>query len=101
MKSHLGSRTRLYRIWNAMKNRCNNPKSTNYKNYGMRGITVCQEWASSFEKFRDWAVSNGYADDLSIDRLDVNGSYEPSNCRWATILQQANNRRNTRGGGIT
>ena len=88
--------TRLYREWRAMINRCYCSTWKHYSNYGGRGIKVCDEWRDSFEAFRDWALVNGYQDDLSIDRVNVNGNYEPSNCRWATIKQQANNTRNSR-----
>ncbi len=93
--THGESKTRLYKIWVYMRKRCYNTNSSNYANYGGRGICVCDAWNDSFENFRDWAVNNGYSDDLSIDRIDVNGNYEPGNCRWVTGVAQANNRRNT------
>lgn len=92
------SNTRIYRIWQGMKKRCYNPRSVHYKDYGGRGITVCDEWKQSAEAFYKWAIANGYEDNLSIDRIDNDGNYEPSNCRWATSKQQANNMRD---GSIT
>lgn len=89
--THGGRRSRLYQTYHSMLNRCYNPNIHNFKHYGGRGIIVCDEWRHSFVAFRDWALSNGYSDDLSIDRIDVNGIYEPSNCRWATYKQQARN----------
>ena len=85
--------SRLYRIYYGMKARCNNSNNVKYAHYGGRGISVCAEWRDDFKAFYDWAMSRGYSDDLTIDRVDVNGNYEPSNCRWATYTQQNLNRR--------
>ena len=83
---------RISKIWSDMRYRCNNKNCNIYKNYGGRGIKVCEEW-NVFENFYNWSIENGYSDNLSIDRIDVNGDYEPSNCRWATYTQQLNNTR--------
>lgn len=96
LKTHGKSKTRLHKIWYGMKNRCFNPMNSLYARYGGRGITVCDEWRNSFEAFYNWAMTNGYTEGLTIDRKDVNRNYEPSNCRWATIKEQQNNRRNNR-----
>ena len=94
-KTHGETETRLYRIHNAMKQRCLNPKNKYYCNYGGRGITICDAWLI-YENFRDWAINHGYSDNLSIDRIDVDGNYEPSNCKWSTFIEQCNNTRNNK-----
>lgn len=99
VRKHGMRSTRLYGVWLNIKNRCNNPKDDNYQYYGARGITICNEWSSDFTAFYDWAMANGYDEnakkgDCTIDRIDVNGNYEPSNCRWVGMkAQRANQRR--------
>lgn len=85
----------ILRVFNSMKSRCYNLKNKSYKNYGGRGITICDEWLENSAKFVEWSLKNGYKKELSIDRIDVNGNYEPSNCRWVDWETQCNNKRNT------
>lgn len=97
-KKHGKSYSRLYEVWHGMKKRCYCKTSSGYQYYGGRGITVCEEWQNSFEIFEKWAFSNGYDEnakfgDCTLDRIDVNGNYEPSNCRWVSMAEQNKNKR--------
>lgn len=85
--------SRLYKIWASMKSRCYNKKCTSYKWYGEKGVTICDEWLNDCGAFSNWAMANGYKDDLTIDRIDPYGNYEPSNCRWITLAEQQLNKR--------
>ena len=94
--THYKRNTRIYTIWANMKQRCCNTNNTRFKDYGARGIKICNEWLNDFESFYNWAINNGYKENLTIDRIDVNGNYEPQNCRWSTYYEQAQNKRNTK-----
>jgi hypothetical protein len=86
--------TRIYNIWRGMKERCLVPTASNYHRYGGRGITICDEWKDNIVNFYNWSMENGYSDNLSIDRIDNDKGYEPSNCRWVTNSCQQRNKRN-------
>lgn len=94
-KTHGQTHSRLYSIWSGMKTRCNNENEKIYKRYGALGVTVCEEW-KRFEPFYEWAMNNGYTDRLTLDRKDNDKGYSPDNCRWVTMKEQENNRRNNR-----
>lgn len=98
--THGKRQTRLYRIWSGMKSRCNNTKHPRYSDWGGRGIKVCDEWLHDFEKFYTWSMSHGYADNLTIDRIDNDKGYSPDNCRWATVKEQNSNKRNVKKGVV-
>lgn len=89
------SKTRIYQTWIHMKQRCHNKNSTDYKNYGGRGIFVCDEWRSNFLNFYNWAMDNGYSENLTIERIDVNKGYSPDNCTWIPMEEQSNNKQKT------
>lgn len=97
-RNHCGieENRRLYSIWSKMKSRCYDKEMPRYKDYGGRGITICNEWLENFDVFADWAHENGYECGLTIERMDVDGNYEPSNCCWITLKEQALNTRQTR-----
>ncbi len=88
-----GKETRLYGIWRNMKSRCTNPNKPDYQYYGKQGISFCEEW-NDYATFKNWAINNGYADNLSLDRKNGAGNYCPENCRWVTIKEQQNNKKN-------
>lgn len=91
--THGKRKTRLYSIWADMKTRCYNPKDKSFERYGKKGVTVCDEWLHDFQAFYDWSMLNGYADNLTIDRINNDKGYSPDNCRWTTVKVQANNTR--------
>jgi hypothetical protein len=97
--THGMSKTRLYSIWYGMQSRCYNKKQPSYQDYGAKGINICKEWLDSFIKFKDWAETNGYREDLTIDRIDVTKDYKPSNCRWSDWKTQSYNRSNRKSFG--
>lgn len=93
---HGYAKTKLYHVYYSMRTRCYNAKDKSYKHYGARGISIYPAWLSDYKSFHEWAMNNGYREGLSIDRIDVNGNYEPSNCRWVDCKTQCRNtRRNT------
>ena len=93
---HNMSYSKLYKVWQGMKTRCYNKNFMYYCNYGARGITICNEWLNDFKSFYDWAINSGYKEGLTIDRINNDGNYEPSNCRWITRAEQNRNQRKTK-----
>lgn len=93
-RKHGHSKEKIFPVYLTMKARCETPNNSHYKYYGGKGIKVCAEWADSFEAFYGWSMANGYSEGLTIDRIDVNGNYEPANCRWVSKIVQANNKSN-------
>ena len=97
-RTHGQCGTRIYRIWKRMKSRCYNKNTEDYKKwYGKNGIIVCDDWKNNFQSFYDWAMSNGYQENLTIDRINPDGNYEPDNCRWADAKTQSQNRKSKGG----
>ncbi|MBV7505644.1 hypothetical protein KW850_10290 [Bacillus sp. sid0103] len=90
------SKTRIHGLWRKVIDRCTNPNASNYHNYGGRGISICHEWRTDFMNFYSWAIDNGYQEGLSLERIDVNGNYEPSNCKWIELREQCRNKRDTK-----
>lgn len=93
-RTHGMSLSPLYRVWQRIKGCTTNPSHQDYRWYGDTGIVVCNEWSESFSAFYEWAIANGYSKGLTLDRIDSNGNYEPSNCRWVSISDQQHNRSN-------
>lgn len=94
LTKHNESFSRIYKIWQGMKQRCQNPKDYNFKRYGGRGIKVCDEWLD-YVKFSEWVKKSNYEDNLTIERINVNGNYCPENCTWIPLGEQAKNRTNS------
>ncbi len=94
-EKHGDTGTRLYRIWKSAKCRCNDRNHPSFKNYGQRGITFYSDWNESYLCFKRWALNNGYTDELELERIDVNKSYSPNNCKWISHYEQTMNRRDT------
>lgn len=93
-RTHEMSNTRIYRLWKSMRSRCNNANRKNYKDYGGRGIKICSEW-NDFINFYHWSINNGYNDNLTIERIDVNKGYSPDNCKWIPRSEQNFNKQNS------
>jgi hypothetical protein len=94
--THGMSRSRLYRIFRGIQQRCHNPRATKYRIYGGRGITICDEWNNDFIGFKNWSINNGYTNNLTIDRINNDGNYEPDNCQWSTRKEQSRNKSSNR-----